>query len=588
MKKKNSTKQALISSILVLALCCTMLVGTTFAWFTDSVTSSGNIIKSGNLKVDLELLDKGTSTWTSVKENSDPIFNYMKWEPGYTDAKVLRVENEGSLALKWKAKLVSEKQLTALADVIDVYVYAWGVLTNEEATGVNYPANRDLTANGYTRVGTLAEFANSIESTTYGVLQANEKAYLGIALKMQETAGNEYMNMDIGGAFNVQIVAAQLASEDDSFDPNYDDDAMYPVIPAFPVTTTEALLERLGNATDGEDIFVGAGEFEIPSTITITSAVNIYGAQMGVAPELWIDDPEAEKTVFKSNGSNVLEIRQYEEDPALATANVTIDGIMIDCDSNSVKGIYVKKSDGEAIEGVKITNCAIVNSTNDGIDVCNAYGAVIENNYIRNVKDTAIHLGNYNGYHYETWAEVTAYIRNNVIENVTATENGAIQLENGAGDVVVSGNVIKNVTAKTTTGSIKGAAIHVYDVYEGGEITIENNTIENVDFGISIYKYTYNTVCGEDWWEGPVTDNDIVRISTNTITDFKCHAIATSKLNAKGSSNLTLVDITGNTMTSTETNNVLSIEASGSVWSVTATGNTFNGASDNANGTFAP
>ena len=587
MTKQHSTKKALFASVLALVLCCSMLIGTTFAWFTDSVTSSNNLITAGNLKVDLEVLDKDSDTWSSVKEQKNPIFTHKNWEPGYVDAKILKVENEGSLALKWKAKLVSEKQLTELADVIDVYVYAWGVLADDSS--VAYPADRSLS--GYTRVGTLAEFVSDIESTTYGNLLAYESAYLGIALKMQETAGNDYMNMDIGGAFDIQILATQLASEDDSFGSDYDKDATYPVVPAFPVTTVAELEDRLANAYPGEEIYVAAGEYEISSALSIPANVTILGAQAGVAAERWIDDPNAEKTVLKSTGSNVLEIRQSSDDPALATANVAIDGVMVDCADKSVKGVYVKKSDGEAMEGIKIVNCAFVNSANDAIDVCNAYGAVIENNYVRNVKDTAIHLGSYNGYHYETWVEVTAYVCNNVIENVTATENGAIQLENGMGDVVVSGNVIKNVTAKASSGSsssVKSSAIHVYDVYEGGEILIDGNVIENVDQGIAIYKYSYSTVYGKDWWEGPTSDNDGIVISNNTIIGFKFFGIATSQLNAKGNSaNTTVVEITGNTLSSEASDNALSVENVKTNWSVVATENTFNGSAENANGSYS-
>ena len=122
----RSTKRALVASILVLSLCFSALIGTTFAWFTDSVTSSGNNIVSGTLKVDLEVLNKDNSAWTSVKETNGSIFNYQNWEPGFVDAKVLKVENEGSLALKWKAVFTSNTALSALADVIDVYVYNWG------------------------------------------------------------------------------------------------------------------------------------------------------------------------------------------------------------------------------------------------------------------------------------------------------------------------------------------------------------------------------------------------------------------------------------------------------------------------------
>ena len=52
MTNRFSTKQSLIASILILCLCFTSLIGTTFAWFTDEVTSSANVIKSGTLNVE--------------------------------------------------------------------------------------------------------------------------------------------------------------------------------------------------------------------------------------------------------------------------------------------------------------------------------------------------------------------------------------------------------------------------------------------------------------------------------------------------------------------------------------------------------
>jgi len=221
MKKKNTTKKALVSSLLALTLSSSMLVGTTFAWFTDSVTSTGNKIVAGTLKVDLELLDKNGS-WNSIKESKAPIFNYDNWEPGYTDVKVLKVENEGTLALKWKAKFVSDEELSALANVIDVYV-------NPSETALAYPTDFAEVESSYTHVGTVADFVNTIGETTYGTLKADgetgDEAYLGIALKMQESAGNEYQNMSLGD-FDIQIVATQLAYEEDSFGPNYDEIAL--------------------------------------------------------------------------------------------------------------------------------------------------------------------------------------------------------------------------------------------------------------------------------------------------------------------------------------------------------------------------
>ena len=218
----NSTKKSFLTSIVALVLCLTMFLGTTFAWFTDMVTSSGNIIQSGSLKIDLELLDKESGKWNSIKESKSPLFDYDKWEPGYVDVKVLKVENEGTLALKWKAMFVSDEQLSALADVIDVYVLPFGVGDGADA---KYPADRNL--DGYTKVGTLKDFVNTIESTTYGNLKAGESAYLGIALKMQDEAGNEYQELSLG-KFNIKIVATQMANESDSFGNDYDANAEWP------------------------------------------------------------------------------------------------------------------------------------------------------------------------------------------------------------------------------------------------------------------------------------------------------------------------------------------------------------------------
>ena len=214
----KQTKKSLLFSALALVLSVSMLIGSTFAWFTDSVTSFANKIQSGTLKVDLELLDKETGEWNSLKATQAPIFDYDKWEPGYVDTKILKVENEGNLALKWVAKFYSEKQLSILADVIDVYV-------RPSESEIGYPANRSL--EGYTCVGSLKTFINSIEETTQGTLEAKQAAYLGIALKMREEAGNEYQNLSLGGAFDIRIFATQHTSESDSFGNQYDKNSLF-------------------------------------------------------------------------------------------------------------------------------------------------------------------------------------------------------------------------------------------------------------------------------------------------------------------------------------------------------------------------
>ena len=123
MTKKYSTKKALVASVLLLALCFSMLVGTTFAWFTDSVTSSGNIIKSGTLDVEMYWAkgteDPDNANWTDASTGA--IFNYDKWEPGYAEVRHIKIANEGTLALKYKVNIIANGEVSDLADVIDVY-----------------------------------------------------------------------------------------------------------------------------------------------------------------------------------------------------------------------------------------------------------------------------------------------------------------------------------------------------------------------------------------------------------------------------------------------------------------------------------
>ena len=43
----KSTKRALLTSVLAMVVCLAMLVGSTFAWFTDTATTGVNKIQAG-------------------------------------------------------------------------------------------------------------------------------------------------------------------------------------------------------------------------------------------------------------------------------------------------------------------------------------------------------------------------------------------------------------------------------------------------------------------------------------------------------------------------------------------------------------
>ena len=237
---KKVTKKALLASVLSLSICTTMLIGTSYAWFTDSVTSSGNIIKSGTLDVAMQWAegryDPTTESdddpetddivWYEAEgDNAKKMFDAeMLWEPGYTAARHIRISNEGSLALKYNLTILAKgdaDDVADLASVIDVY-------TKKPAVQVS---NRDDVSTTLNRVGTLRDVLNDttvLAAATQDHLLAGEKeAILTLALKMQETAGNEYQNKQVNATFDVVLYATQYTEETDSFDKQYDKLATY-------------------------------------------------------------------------------------------------------------------------------------------------------------------------------------------------------------------------------------------------------------------------------------------------------------------------------------------------------------------------
>ena len=222
MKRKNASRNALITSIISLLLCVSMLVGTTFAWFTDEVVSANNIIASGNLDVEMywadgtEAVPTEDSGWTDASTGA--IFNYSLWEPGYTEVRHIKIANVGNLALQYSLQIVPNGEVSELADVIDVYY------TDPAAQVENRTKLEDAN-----KIGTLTEALAGMSTTANGKLQAETEVTITLALKMQESAGNEYQNMSIGSEFSVVLLATQVMEEEDSFNNEYDEESTEPL-----------------------------------------------------------------------------------------------------------------------------------------------------------------------------------------------------------------------------------------------------------------------------------------------------------------------------------------------------------------------
>jgi len=274
----------LLLSALSLLMCVSMLIGTTFAWFTDSVTSSGNIIKSGTLDVEMywaegkDAVPTTDAGWTDASQGA--IFNHDKWEPGYAVVRHIKIANEGTLALKYKLAIVANGEVSDLADVIDVYYVDPAVQVSDRAQLTD--ANK---------LGTLTEVLANLANTASGELLAGENDTITLALKMQETAGNEYQNKSIGTNFSVQLLATQLTSERDSFNDQYDVESDY----VAEVKTADALATALR----------AGGIVKLANDISVTDALTVPA---GVAVELELNGKTLTGTQGRDADNNRIHV----------------------------------------------------------------------------------------------------------------------------------------------------------------------------------------------------------------------------------------------------------------------------------------
>ena len=226
MKTKQTTKHALWASVTAIALCMVMLVGTTFAWFTDTASTAVNKIQAGNLDVALEY-SKDCSAWTEVTETTKLFDENALWEPGRTEIVYLRVKNAGNLALKYTIGLYNLYQNGGKNVANEKYFLADFVKLGAAETSVAY-ADRDAAINAV-----KADAKTLINISDTGVagnsLETNDTKTYALVLYMPTEVGNEANPKKPSFAakvsFGIRVNATQAVSESDSYDNKYDEKA---------------------------------------------------------------------------------------------------------------------------------------------------------------------------------------------------------------------------------------------------------------------------------------------------------------------------------------------------------------------------
>ena len=194
MTNGKSLKRALLSSAFSLIICVAMLIGTTFAWFTDTASTAVNKIQAGNLDIALEM--KQGESWVSAegktltfKTADNRAAESILWEPGCRyELPALRVVNKGNLALKYKLAITGIKGNAKLNEAIE-----W----------------------------TVGDIGSTDKYTSLAVGESKEFTISG---HMKEEAGNEYQGLSIDGV-GITVYATQDTVENDSFGNKYDEKA---------------------------------------------------------------------------------------------------------------------------------------------------------------------------------------------------------------------------------------------------------------------------------------------------------------------------------------------------------------------------
>ena len=339
MTSSKSTKRALISSTLALLMCVAMLIGTTFAWFTDTASTGVNKIQAGNLDVDIidlqgHSLDGKTLKWqkASGAENEDVL-----WEPGCTYYLTpFQIQNKGNLALKYKVVINGVSGDSKLLEALEFGFYYFRVGFGEERS------LDELIEGG--KLDNVAEYPGLCTAPIY------------IVAHMKEDAGNEYQGLSIEG-ISITVVATQATYEKDSFDNTYDKDATYPV------TDNKGLKDAINNAADGSTVHIASGEYTLSdpaetSKIEIPAGATIAGAG-------------ADNTTLNVNNDKIAKDNVTLKDMTIKGSgsqgtggtlnvngnNTTIENIDYKGDGNIAIAVSTGESNsGTTFRGTKITN----------------------------------------------------------------------------------------------------------------------------------------------------------------------------------------------------------------------------------------
>ena len=452
MTNMKTTKRALFGSCMAMLLCVSMLIGSTFAWFTDTASTGMNKIMAGNLNVELYM--KSGNDYVNISEDEKPIFGSYEsivaqdnnlntlWEPGKTQVAYLMIKNAGNLALKYQVALNTINP----ANSNDIYKVMQYQIVPDAQSGATWTAG----AGNSVTPGTAIVSAENVP------MQKGDEHYFALLVHMDEEAGNEYMNGKV--EFDISVLATQLNSEADSFGKEYDAGAEYSTI----VSTVDELKNALTNEAD--TIYVSAGTYDFPASSLSEGDVIVCDK----------DTVFEGKSSLNINGATVVGAT-FDAGSGDTSASGTLNGKFKDCTftggSEGVRWCYTNAGETAVFE-----NC-VFETTFRGIHFDGMNGDVYFKNCIINGfnafgGDGTVHFegctfgndkSNYNGLNLYANANLT-----NCIFNYISGKTNFIDME-GTG---------KTLTITNCTVTLDGIAADIED-FVGGSKLSQNTVVYN-------------------------------------------------------------------------------------------------------------
>ena len=441
----QTTRRALLTSALAILACVAMLVGTTFAWFTDTASTAVNTITSGRLKIALGYYE--SDEFVSVK---DQVLEFVKasapetdnsgaevtaekilWEPGCTyRLPKLVIRNDGNLALKYKVIITGIKGDAKLNEAID-----WTINVDDNT----YSADAEQ------HLGVGEEHTFALEGT------------------MRTDAGNEYQDLSITGV-TIGVAATQDTVEYDSNGNDYDASAEYPeytVPEGTVVNNSEEFNLAIANAKEGDTIVFAKSTTE-PIKLTLTAPLTLKNLTFKAAPGvtvkgLWLSSTSAKTRLDLENitfedvtFTDKVVIGQDTSSYGLSKCtNITFDNCKFDLSGSREQYPDAIKRGGASVSGTISEKEAVAYM--DGLTVKNCEFA--------NVR----------------YAVYAGKARNTVVESCTFTNcsSYAIRIDDAAGKVAVNGNTISKAAGVLTINTV-GNNYSTTDIQT--DVVIKDNT----------------------------------------------------------------------------------------------------------------